>query len=82
MEKLSFGHVFLWVFSVSWTIAMIRLWEWNVEGTGWWFALLMILLGVIVHFATWAHYLGWGKCVGDFLRKHVFYRDSYRDIEE
>jgi len=39
---------FVPIFAVIWTIAMIKLWKWNVEGTGWWFAFAMVFLGIVV----------------------------------
>lgn len=76
MNKRGWTYVVLWLFSLTWTAAMIKLWKWNVEGTGWWFALLMLLGGIVLHVATWAHYFDGFKFIGNFLRKYVFYRKS------
>ena len=65
--------------SLAWTIAMITLWEWNVNGTGMWFAILMIALGVLVFTINLMHYFGKGKKIGDFLRRYVFYRKDYKN---
>ena len=42
-------------FAIVWIIAMINLWQWNVEGTGVWFAFAMVFLGFIVLIASIAH---------------------------
>jgi len=39
---------FVPIFATIWIIAMINLWQWNVEGTGLWFAFTMVFLGVLV----------------------------------
>lgn len=46
---------FVPIFATVWTIAMIKLWEWNVEGTGWWFAFAMVFLGIVVLTASLLH---------------------------
>ena len=57
LDKVS-GFV-LPIFAVVWTIAMISLWEWNVNGTGVWFAFLMVFAGVVVLVASLAHTFKW-----------------------
>jgi hypothetical protein len=39
---------FVPLFAIIWTVAMVKLWRWNVEGTGLWFAFAMVFLGVLV----------------------------------
>lgn len=46
---------FVPIFATVWTIAMIKLWRWNVEGTGWWFAFAMVFLGIVVLTASLLH---------------------------
>jgi hypothetical protein len=43
-----FHSWFVPIFAIVWTIAMIKLWRWNVEGTGLWFAFAMVFLGILV----------------------------------
>ena len=43
---------FVPIFATIWTIAMISLWQWNVDGTGLWFAFAMVFLGVVVLVAS------------------------------
>lgn len=69
MRKLSPAHVALMSLSIAWTTAMVSLWDWNVRGTGAWFAVLMIVAGVVVFTATLAHYMKWGGKIGDLFRK-------------
>jgi len=38
---------FVPIFATIWIIAMISLWQWNVDGTGLWFAFAMVFLGVL-----------------------------------
>jgi hypothetical protein len=38
---------------------MIKLWSWNVNGTGWWFAFAMVFLGIVVFTANLIHWFGW-----------------------
>lgn len=40
------------ILATVWTIAMIKLWGWNVDGTGWWFAFAMVFLGIVVLVAS------------------------------
>jgi phosphoglycerol transferase MdoB-like AlkP superfamily enzyme len=35
------------ILATIWTIAMINLWQWNVDGTGLWFAFTMVFLGIL-----------------------------------
>ena len=50
MKKLlsSLHSLIVPALSIAWIIAMINLWQWNVEGTGLWFAFAMVFLGVVV----------------------------------
>jgi hypothetical protein len=43
---------FVPILATIWTIAMINLWQWNVDGTGLWFAFAMVFLGVVVLVAS------------------------------
>jgi hypothetical protein len=80
MRKLEPAHIALWSLSIAWTTAMISLWDWNVEGTGTWFAALMIIAGVALFSVTLAHYMRWGVWVGDFLRR-ILYRKNKDDAQ-
>lgn len=43
-----FHSWFVPLFAIAWIIAMIKIWDHNVEGTGLWFAFAMVFLGFVV----------------------------------
>jgi hypothetical protein len=54
-----YGGIVAGIFGIVWTIAMINLWEWNVDGTGGWFAFMMVFAGCCLTVAGFAHSFKW-----------------------
>jgi hypothetical protein len=79
MKKIldTLSSIGLPLLATAWTVAMINLWEWNVEGTGMWFAILMIIFGIVVFLASLAHtFKIWNTSWWQKLTNYFFFRNK------